>query len=91
MDSAQLHLTAALDASDRAFADEEPFTAGGCTHCYGEEHFAGLPGPPHLVSEDMRPGPLPRFTAPTGGRRGQREQPLAVREEETSCTPPSTR
>ncbi|MET8621608.1 hypothetical protein [Streptomyces albidoflavus] len=53
MDPAQQQLTAALDALDLAFADEEPFTAGGCTYCYGEEHFAELSGPPHLVSEDM--------------------------------------
>lgn len=25
----------------------------GCTYCYGEENFAELSGPPHLVSEDM--------------------------------------
>ncbi|MGG7609932.1 hypothetical protein ACQ5JZ_11070 [Streptomyces sp. ZG43] len=53
MDPVQLHLTAALDALDLAFVDEEPFTAGGCTYCYGEENFAELSGPPHLVSEDM--------------------------------------
>ncbi|MGW4181525.1 hypothetical protein ACWEK2_05160 [Streptomyces albidoflavus] len=53
MDPAQQQLTAALDALDLAFADEEPFTAGGCTYCYGEENFAELSGPPHLVSEDM--------------------------------------
>ncbi|MGX1708571.1 hypothetical protein ACWIFI_04490 [Streptomyces albidoflavus] len=53
MDPVQQQLTAALDALDLAFADEEPFTAGGCTYCYGEEHFAELSGPPHLVSEDM--------------------------------------
>ncbi|MFJ7000871.1 hypothetical protein ACIQWY_12925 [Streptomyces albidoflavus] len=53
MDPAQQQLTAALDALDLAFTDEEPFTAGGCTYCYGEENFAELSGPPHLVSEDM--------------------------------------
>ncbi|MFD4012495.1 hypothetical protein ACFWRX_07015 [Streptomyces albidoflavus] len=53
MDPVQQQLTAALDALDLAFADEEPFTAGGCTYCYGEENFAELSGPPHLVSEDM--------------------------------------
>lgn len=53
MDPAQQQLTAALDALDLAFVDEEPFTAGGCTYCYGEENFAELSGPPHLVSEDM--------------------------------------
>ncbi|PKA36506.1 hypothetical protein [Streptomyces sp. SM8] len=53
MDPAQQQLSAALDALDLAFVDEEPFTAGGCTYCYGEENFAELSGPPHLVSEDM--------------------------------------
>ncbi|MFE1128032.1 hypothetical protein ACFW6R_15380 [Streptomyces albidoflavus] len=53
MDPAQQQLTAALDALDLVFTDEEPFTAGGCTYCYGEENFAELSGPPHLVSEDM--------------------------------------
>ncbi|OWA06745.1 hypothetical protein B9W68_20140 [Streptomyces sp. CS227] len=53
MDPAQQQLIAALDALDLAFVDEEPFTAGGCTYCYGEENFAELSGPPHLVSEDM--------------------------------------
>ncbi|MFC9015210.1 hypothetical protein ACFTZG_03575 [Streptomyces albidoflavus] len=53
MDPAQQQLSAALDALDLAFVDEEPFTASGCTYCYGEENFAELSGPPHLVSEDM--------------------------------------
>lgn len=53
MDPAQQQLIAALDALDQAFVDAEPFTAGGCTYCYGEEHFAELSGPPHLVSEGM--------------------------------------
>ncbi len=46
-------LMTALDALDRAFASEEPFSVGGCTYCYGEEGLAELSGPLHLIPDDM--------------------------------------
>ncbi|MHC0432363.1 hypothetical protein ACX6XY_19590 [Streptomyces sp. O3] len=46
-------LMTALDALDHAFASEEPFLVTGCTHCYGEQDFAELSGPPHLIADDL--------------------------------------
>lgn len=49
----QQQLMTALDALDRSFAGEEPFPVEGCTYCYGEQNFAELSGPLHLISDDM--------------------------------------
>ncbi|MFJ3822531.1 hypothetical protein [Streptomyces nodosus] len=46
-------LMTALDALDRAFASEEPFLVTGCTYCYGEQDFAELSGPLHLITDDL--------------------------------------
>ncbi|MEU6120428.1 hypothetical protein [Streptomyces sp. NPDC047123] len=53
MSDARHQLTLALDDLDRAFAVEEPFPVWGCTYCYGEENFADLSGPLHLIPDDM--------------------------------------
>ncbi|MFI2430371.1 hypothetical protein [Streptomyces sp. NPDC018693] len=51
--SRSAQLMTALDALDRAFASEEPFLVEGCTYCYGEQNFAELSGPLHLIPDDM--------------------------------------
>ncbi|MEV5376007.1 hypothetical protein AB0L26_08520 [Streptomyces nondiastaticus] len=46
-------LVTALDALDRAFASEEPFSVTGCSFCYTEQDFVSLSGPLHLIPDDL--------------------------------------
>ncbi|MDK1344575.1 hypothetical protein QNO09_14890 [Streptomyces sp. 378] len=46
-------LMTALDALDRAFASEEPFSVAGCTYCYGAQDLTALSGPLDLIAEDL--------------------------------------
>lgn len=47
----------ALDALDTAFAplSEQPFTVGGCTHCYTHVDLEALAGPARQVPEELLP------------------------------------
>lgn len=57
MTAAYQRLYDALDALDATFAplSGRPFTAGGCTHCYGQADLDALGGPVDRVPEDLIP------------------------------------